>query len=120
MSTSSSPILSRPDTAAGEEQPAFAAPWEAQVFALKTHLVETGRLDAGAFAEALGRALREDHAPADDGTAYFVAFVTALERSIAAMASADELAAERDAWLRAAALTPHGAPIEVAKGRRRG
>lgn len=102
------------------DEPAFAAPWEAQVFAVKAHLVEKGLLDAGVFAEALGAALREDPAPADDGTAYFVAFVTALERTVGPLASAVELAEERLAWERAAELTPHGEPIDIAKGRRGG
>ena len=116
MSTSSSPILNRPDAPAeAAEEPAFAAPWEATAFALRAHLVETGRLDANRFAALLGEALRENPAPADDGTAYFVAFVTALERAAATLATPDELAAERDAWTRAAAATPHGEPIELGR-----
>ncbi|WMS41095.1 nitrile hydratase accessory protein [Acuticoccus sp. MNP-M23] len=95
------------------DEPTFAAPWEATAFALKAHLVETGKLDAGDFAAHLGAALRENPAPADDGTAYFVAFVTALERAIAPLAPADALAAEIDAWHSAAAATPHGEPIEL-------
>ncbi len=98
------------------DEPTFAAPWEATAFALKAHLVETGRLDAGEFADLLGAALRENPAPADDGTAYFVAFVTALERAIAPLAPPGALAEEVAAWHRAAARTPHGEPIELSPG----
>ena len=102
-----------------DDEPAFAAPWEATAFALRAHLVETGRLDANRFAALLGEALREEPDPVDDGTAYFVAFVTALERAAAPLASPEELAAERDAWARAAAATPHGEPIELGRAVRR-
>lgn len=113
MSISSSPTSNRPETAAAADEPAFAAPWEAQAFALKAHLVEAGHLRADEFASLLGAAMRENPAAADDGTAYFVAFVTALERAVAAIASPGELAAERAAWHEAAEATPHGEPIEL-------
>lgn len=93
------------------EEPAFAAPWEATAFALRAHLVERGALDANRFAELLGEEVRHDHKAQDDGTAYFVAFVTALERALAEIAPQDVLKAEQDAWREAAARTPHGAPI---------
>ena len=95
---------------AGDE-PAFAAPWEAEAFALKAHLVEKGLLQADTFAALLGAELRADPAAADGGTGYFVAFVRALERAVAQIAPAAELAAEQDAWREAAATTPHGEPI---------
>ncbi|MEM6762171.1 MAG: nitrile hydratase accessory protein [Pseudomonadota bacterium] len=98
-----------------ETGPTFAAPWEAAAFALKAHLTETGRLDATRFAAVFGEELRKDHQAADDGTAYFVAFVTALERTIVGLASDDELAREVAAWHRAAASTPHGQPITLDK-----
>lgn len=93
------------------EEPAFAAPWEATAFAIKAHLTATGAIDASDFAAALGEELRKDHAAADEGTAYFVAFVAALERVAAPIAPGDALDAERSAWREAAARTPHGEPI---------
>ncbi|WP_108660859.1 nitrile hydratase accessory protein [Acuticoccus kandeliae] len=97
--------------AKGPDEPAFAAPWEATAFALKAHLVATGALDASAFAALLGEELRKDHAAQDEGTAYFVAYVAALERAIAAIAPPEALAAEQAAWREAAEATPHGEPI---------
>lgn len=108
--------MSRPETGAGPDEPAFAAPWEAQAFALKAHLVATGRLDATRFSELLGEEMRNDPAPADAGTGYFVAFVTALERALVDLAPGTALEAERQAWHRAAAATPHGEPIELRRG----
>jgi hypothetical protein len=101
------------ETGRNAGEPAFAAPWEANAWALKAHLVETGQLDPARFAALLGEELRRGHAPADDGTAYFVAFVAALERAVAPLAPAELLAAEREAWREAAERTPHGDPIEL-------
>ncbi|MEM8855245.1 MAG: nitrile hydratase accessory protein [Pseudomonadota bacterium] len=96
---------------ASEDEPAFAAPWEATAFAIKAHLTATGAIDAADFAAALGEELRKDHGPADEGTAYFVAFLAALERVAAPLASEHALVDERRAWREAAARTPHGEPI---------
>lgn len=96
------------------EGPAFAAPWEATAFALRAHLVETGVIDAGAFATLLGDELRRDHAAQDDGTAYFAAFVRALERCVEPLAAPGEQDRERRRWRKAAAATPHGQPITLA------
>lgn len=93
------------------EDPHFAAPWEATAFALKAHLVATGKLDAAHFATLLGEEMRRGHTAQDDGTAYFVAYVTALERALVTLAPGAELSAEQDAWRDAAAHTPHGEPI---------
>jgi len=94
--------------------PAFAAPWEATAFALRAHLVERGALDANRFATLLGEELARDPAARDNGTAYFVAFVSALERAIAEAGTvAQSLADERQAWRDAAAKTPHGEPITL-------
>lgn len=112
MRTFLSPILTPP------EEP-FAAPWEAEAFALRAHLVATGALDPQRFSECLGEEMAAGHTPRDGGTAYFVAFVRALERAMAPVAPAADLAAEQAAWTAAAAATPHGAPIDVAPHRHR-
>ncbi|MEM8662567.1 MAG: nitrile hydratase accessory protein [Pseudomonadota bacterium] len=113
------PALPPIDTAAGESDPAFAAPWEAEAFALKAHLVATGKLDATRFAEVFSAALAEAPAPRDDGTAYFVAFVTALERALGELAPPADLVNEQAAWRAAAASTPHGEPIVLGPDRAR-
>ncbi|MBJ3776022.1 hypothetical protein [Acuticoccus mangrovi] len=97
------------------EDPTFAAPWEATAFALKAVLVERGVIDASAFAAIFGEELRRDHRAQDDGTAYFVAFVAALERASAGLVSAEALRAEQADWRAAAEATPHGEPITLAR-----
>ena len=93
------------------DSPNFAAPWEATAFALKAHLVAAGKLDAGRFSHILGEEMARGHTDQDDGTAYFVAFVTALERALLEIDPGADLAAEQAAWRDAAEHTPHGAPI---------
>ncbi|MEM7695590.1 MAG: nitrile hydratase accessory protein [Pseudomonadota bacterium] len=111
------PTSSNPTSTPSE--PNFSAPWEAEAFALRAHLVRTGRLDAAAFSACLGEEMAAGHAARDGGTAYFVAFVRALERALAADVPAGALASEQGAWRAAAAATPHGAPIDVTGFRRK-
>ncbi|MGV7031825.1 nitrile hydratase accessory protein [Methylobacterium symbioticum] len=91
----------------------FAAPWEAQVFALVVSLRDAGLFTWPEWAQALGRAIRPEddaEAPADYGR-----WLAALEGLLAerGIALADGVAERRDAWLRAAAATPHGQPIRL-------
>lgn len=89
----------------------FAAPWEAQVFAMVVSLQESGLFTWGAWSETLGATIRPadgPEAPADYGR-WLIALETILaERGIA---DATALTARRDAFLRAAEATPHGTPI---------
>jgi nitrile hydratase accessory protein len=90
----------------------FAAPWQAQAFALVVALNEAGVFDWSDWTEAL--AARLD--PAAEGEdAYYAAWLDALESLLAArgLASPDALRALAAAWTRAAEATPHGTPIEL-------
>lgn len=91
----------------------FAAPWEAQVFALVVSLRDAGVFTWAEWAEALGRAVRPEddaEAPADYGR-----WLAALESLLAArgIARPDGVAARSEAWRRAAQATPHGEPIRL-------
>ncbi len=91
----------------------FAAPWEAQVFALVVSLRDAGVFTWSEWAAALGRAIRpgDDPEAAADYGRWLIALEALLtERGIAAPEGVD---ARRDAWLRAAAATPHGQPIRL-------
>jgi len=92
-------------------EPVFAAPWEAQAFAMTLALHERGLFAWSEWADMLGAAIRE--AGPDDGSAYYRHWLTALERLVEAkgIASRDALHERRDAWDRAAQATPHGEPI---------
>lgn len=89
-------------------EPSFAAPWQAQAFALAVALNEAGRLDWGEWTRAFGAAR------AGEGD-YFADWLATLERLLAArgIATPEEVQALAAAWERAAAATPHGQPISL-------
>jgi len=95
--------------------PVFAAPWQAQAFALAVQLHAQGLFSWTQWAEALGA---EIHAAGsdDDGSRYYELWVAALEKLVAARGATDAVALQSraEAWRRAAAATPHGRPIELA------
>ncbi|GJD51528.1 hypothetical protein OPKNFCMD_4283 [Methylobacterium crusticola] len=93
------------------EPPVFAAPWEAQTFALVVSLHDAGLFTWGEWAEALGAASRGGERPAD-----YALWLEAIEGLLAArgLTSAAALAERRAAFARAAAATPHGQPITLA------
>ncbi|GJD57263.1 nitrile hydratase accessory protein [Methylobacterium dankookense] len=91
----------------------FAAPWEAQVFALVVSLRDAGLFTWSEWAQALGRAIRPEddaEAPADYGR-----WLAALEGLLAerGIALPEGVTERSDAWIRAAAATPHGQPIRL-------
>jgi nitrile hydratase accessory protein len=95
--------------------PVFAAPWQAQAFALTLHLHAQGLFTWTQWAEALGAEIRAAGGT-DDGSRYYEHWLVALEKLVAARGAADAgaLQARAEAWRRAAAATPHGRPIELA------
>jgi nitrile hydratase accessory protein len=95
--------------------PVFAAPWQAQAFAMTLHLHAKGLFGWTQWAEALGAEIRAA-GPADDGSRYYEHWLAALEKIVAARGATDaqSLLERAEAWSRAAAATPHGRPIELA------
>jgi nitrile hydratase accessory protein len=98
--------------------PVFAAPWEAQAFALAVALHERGVLSWPEWAAALGEEIRRAQVAGDPDTGgtYYRHWLAALERLVAEKGAADAatLARYADAWGRAAERTPHGTPIALA------
>lgn len=95
------------------DEPVFAAPWEAQAFALVVALHRRGAFDWNDWAAALARSIAESpEAP------YYDRWLAALEALVTerGLAGADELARFRDAWRHAAERTPHGQPITLEAG----
>jgi nitrile hydratase accessory protein len=97
--------------------PVFRAPWEAQAFAMAVTLHECGYFTWKEWAQRLADEIaaaktRGEH---DDGTRYYYFWLAALEKLVAdkRLVLADELAARKDDWDRAARATPHGKPIEL-------
>lgn len=97
------------------EEPAFAAPWQAQAFALVLALQDAGVFTAAEWSHALG-AERATAPARPDGTDDVADWVATLARLLAAkgITDDDEVDALTAAWQRAAHATPHGRPIELA------
>jgi nitrile hydratase accessory protein len=117
----SAPLDALPAIPRDADGPVFRAPWEAQAFAMAVMLHERGHFTWKEWAAwladeiAAARARGED----DDGSRYYYFWLAALEKLVAEkrLIAADELAARKDEWDRAARETPHGQPIEL-PGRR--
>lgn len=103
--------------------PVFAAPWEAQAFAMAVALHQRGLFTWSEWAAALGREIARAGTPAESsaGPAYYECWLAALEGLVAEKGAAtperlQELSAAFD---RAARATPHGAPIRLENDPRR-
>jgi nitrile hydratase accessory protein len=98
--------------ATGEDEQVFAAPWQAQVFALTVVLHERGVFTWPEWAQALSRRVRDG---ASDGSDYYDRWAAALEDVLAArdLAAPDDVERTTRAWHDAAARTPHGQPVEL-------
>jgi len=97
-----------------EAGPVFAAPWEAQVFAMTVRLNEAGCFTWPEWVEAFSAELAAAPAAATvEAGDYYQRWLAALEKMVASkglMAPA-ELARRKAAWAAAAERTPHGEPI---------
>lgn len=98
-------------------EPAFEAPWHAQVFALTVNLNEAGHLDWPEWAERFGATLKRHGLTRDlnGGDDYFSAWLETLESFLAEarMAAPEDVNALRDAWEAAYLDTPHGQPVRL-------
>ncbi|MGH1572956.1 nitrile hydratase accessory protein [Methylobacterium sp. P31] len=92
---------------------AFAAPWEAQVFAIVVSLQEAGLFTWSEWAERLGREIRPAGQP--ERAADYGEWLATLEKILAerGVTAAGSVAARTEAFLRAAEATPHGQPIRL-------
>jgi len=106
-----------PSIPRNDEGPVFGAPWEAEAFALALSLNARGVFTWTEWAATLGDEIKKAQAAGDPdiGDTYYHHWLAALERIVAAkgLADAQVLSRTRDAWHRACARTPHGAPIEL-------
>jgi nitrile hydratase accessory protein len=101
--------------------PVFRAPWEAQAFGLALALHQRGVFTWKEWTERLSTEIAAVKARGerDDGSRYYELWLATLERLATdkGLVLADELAVRKDEWDRAARATPHGQPIELARGR---
>jgi nitrile hydratase accessory protein len=100
-----------------EHGPVFHAPWEAEAFALAVLLNERGLFTWKEWAATLGDEIKKAQAAGDPdtGETYYRHWLATLERILAEKGVIERgvLARTRDAWQRARARTPHGAPIAL-------
>lgn len=98
-------------------EPIFKEPWEAQAFALAVQLSEQGYFTWKEWAVALAAELKAavDRGEPDDGSRYYIHWLSALERLVTEkrLASRHTLAARKEAWAEAYRHTPHGKPVEL-------
>ena len=92
-------------------QSPFAAPWEAQVFALVVSLQEAGLFTWSDWAQALGRTIRPVEGAEE--AADYGQWLETLERLLAerGVTAGPDIETRKAAWMRAAHATPHGQPI---------
>ena len=106
-----------PDIPRDDQGPVFAAPWEAQAFAMALALEERGAFSQTEWSATLGDAIASAQAAGDPdiGQTYFSHWLNALEALVVSkgLVAVEALASYHDAWERAAARTPHGSPIEL-------
>ena len=115
------PILARraadavPSIPRDAEGPIFREPWEAQAFAMALALHARGLFTWPEWADALAQEIKRAQAAGDPdtGETYYLHWLNALERIVAAKGAADAptLTRYRHAWARAAERTAHGTPI---------
>ena len=91
----------------------FKAPWEAQVFAMVVSLQEAGLFTWSEWTERLGRGIRPAGSP--ERAADYGAWLETLESILSerGVTRPEGVAARAEAFLRAAAATPHGEPIRL-------
>jgi nitrile hydratase accessory protein len=100
-----------------DDGPVFREPWEAQAFAMALALHERRLFTWSEWAATLAEEIKRAQAAGDPdtGETYYLHWLNALERIVAAkgIATSDMLHRYRDAWDHATDRTPHGKPIEL-------
>lgn len=98
-------------------EPVFAAPWEAQAFALAVKLSDLGHFTWREWAAMLAEEIkRTEEAPESrDGSNYYHHWLAALERIAVAKGLCDSLSLQtrKAAWADAYRHTPHGQPVTL-------
>jgi nitrile hydratase accessory protein len=99
------------------DEPVFAEPWEARVFAITVWLHGRGLFTWPEWTDALAARIASAQAAGDPdlGDTYYRHWLGALEDVIVStgVTSAAETARWRSAWQHAVSRTPHGRPIEL-------
>jgi nitrile hydratase accessory protein len=102
-----------------EEGPLFAAPWQAQAFAITLALCDSGFFSWKEWTETLAEEIRA-HPALDDGHHYYDLWLAALHRLLIrkGLATEEECRRREHEWHRASLATPHGEPIVLSRASR--
>ena len=104
-----------------DEGPVFAAPWQAQAFAMTLALHERGLFTWNEWADTLSKTIKQaqQDGDLDTGETYYQHWLAALERIVTAKNLLDTatLAQRKEDWAHAALHTPHGQPIVLGQHR---
>lgn len=94
----------------GAPERPFDAPWQARAFALAVALHENGLFTWEDWTRTLGGVIG-----AHPERPYYESWLEAVQLIVTAHADLrpEDIVETRDAWLAAAARTPHGRPIEL-------
>jgi nitrile hydratase accessory protein len=122
--TPAEPVSRIPDLSAlpaiprDQDGPVFAAPWEAQAFAMTVRLHERGHFTWREWTDAITAEIAAARVRGDVTTPYYEHWLAALEKLVAAkgLVSRPDLLKRKDEWDRAARATPHGQPIVLQRG----
>ena len=110
-------VLTVPGLPRDSDGPVFAAPWQAQAFAMTLTLHARGVFTWSEWAAALAAEITraQQAGDPDTGETYYRHWLATLEGLIAAkgVASSETQHRYRNAWDHAADRTPHGLPIEL-------
>ena len=108
------------DPSAGDEEPVFEEPWEAQAFALVLRLSEQGLFQWSEWSAALATEIRHARVTGDQdlGDTYYHYWLAALEKLLIEKSVLDSEAVNSriEEWRVAYLNTPHGHPIELSAG----
>ncbi len=100
-----------------EGGPTFAAPWQAQAFAMAVRLSEEGHFTWPEWVQYLSAEIASsiDGGAGNSLDIYYRQWLSALEKLVAdkGLASAREMSQRQGDWRRAYLNTPHGEPIEL-------
>ena len=107
------------DSGKDEQQPVFAEPWEAHVFAIAVKLSKKGLLKWSEWSDALAEEIKEakDLGNPDFGNTYYQFWLSALETILLEknILKKSDLQSMVEQWRRAYLSTPHGNPVKLVK-----
>ena len=93
----------------------FDEPWQAEVFALTTHLNESGLFSWDEWAERFGAGLAASHEPIEGGHDYYTIWLDTLLKLLIDLghATEEDVQMMKAQWISAYENTPHGEPVQL-------